>query len=272
MIKARAVFPICVFLFLFQSISVNAAEADVFGSRIFKFQKKFAMKGNTLAEYKLGTFYEFGVSVEPNTEQAVIWYKKSAKKKHVPAINRLTYLEIRKSGYIESKYGDWFKKLKAQVETGESNSRIVLGQMYRYGIKVNKDLEKAVELLEQASSLGHTEVDLEIDSIKQEIAKSKKAIVTKKKSSKKSARKKVSKKKVSKKKTTSKKTASKKSIKKKEETSASKKIKAKQVKNTDKKSKEEKRRKYEAALRKIHQESLILNEQQEWAEGEEEVE
>ena len=82
MSKVRSVVSLFVFLFLFQSISVNAAESGSFGSRIFQIQEKIAMKGNTLAEYKLGTLYEFGVSVEPSSEQASIWYKKAAKKNY----------------------------------------------------------------------------------------------------------------------------------------------------------------------------------------------
>ena len=149
--------------------SVNAVELGAFGDSVFQFQKRMASKGNTSAEYKLGTLYEFGISVPANIQEASKYYKRAAKKDYTPAINRLIYLEIKQSGYIKSKHDSWFKKLNNQAAASEPNALILLGQMYREGINVNKDLNRALAMLQKASSLGHTQVDSQIDEIYREL-------------------------------------------------------------------------------------------------------
>jgi len=76
---------------LFNIINVNADE-NSFGYRVFVLQKGMALRGSTLAQHKLGTFYEFGISVEPDPDEAIIWYKKAAEKNNKAAIDRLIYL------------------------------------------------------------------------------------------------------------------------------------------------------------------------------------
>jgi len=146
-----------------------AADLGSFGERIFQFQEKLANNGNKLAQYKLGTLYEFGVSVAPNQQQARLWYKQSASQGYQPAIDRLTYLEVRQNGYDENSHRVWFERVLTQAEAYEPDSLILLGQMNRHGIVVDQDLELALNLLQQASSLGHTEVDSQIDELKRQI-------------------------------------------------------------------------------------------------------
>ena len=125
-------------LAVFQIAHVNAVELGSFGQRIFQFQEKLAQGGNTLAQYKLGTLYEFGVSVKPDLEKARVWYKKAAAKGYKPAINRLTYLDVKKSGFDEKKHTAWFEDVLAESESSEANALILLGQMNRHGIAVEK--------------------------------------------------------------------------------------------------------------------------------------
>ncbi|MCW9014807.1 MAG: sel1 repeat family protein [Gammaproteobacteria bacterium] len=233
--------------------AIKAVDLGSFGARIFQFQKKLAEGGNTLAQYKLGTLYEFGVSVEPNVKEATVWYKKAAEDDYTPAILRLTYLEIQQTGFDEAKHSAWFDKVIKEVQASEANALILFGQMHRHGIAVDKNLNKAVLSLQQASSLGHTEVDSEIDAIKQEIAvnKQKRTLARKQLAEKKEA----------------KKEAEKKAAKKAAAKSRSK----KQVASYEQKKiaeKEAKRRKYAEAMRKLYKESLLIQQQQEWAESE----
>lgn len=232
---------------LLHSYSVNAVELGSFGNSVFQFQKRMASKGNTSAEYKLGTLYEFGISVPSNIEEASKYYKRAAKKKYAPAINRLTYLEIKQSGYNKSKHDSWFKSLNDQATSSDPNALILLGQMYQQGINVNKNLNKSLAMLQKAAALGHTEVDSQIDEIYRELEA--KAELQEKVEQQKQAEKAAPK-------------PAKKAVKKPLIKTAAKKSKSTLAK-------EAKRRKYEEAMRKLYQESLIMQQQQEWSESEE---
>jgi len=255
-------------LFLFP-ITTSANEGD-FGYRIFKLQKKLAMKGSTFAQYKLGTFYEFGISVKPNPNEAKVWYEKAAEKNNKPAANRLIYLEVKKLGYDKGKHLSWVNKIIDESKKADVHSTIILGQLYHNGIGVNKDLNKAIKLLRKASSRGHTEVHNEIAQINKELQKNnppKGPVETdevKVKEINDSVKKQTGKqpgkqprKEAIEVKATEQKAAPKK------------KSKAKKKKS---KSEEEKRRRYEKAMRKQYREALILQSQQDWSEEEEDEE
>ncbi|MCW8933873.1 MAG: sel1 repeat family protein [Gammaproteobacteria bacterium] len=236
---------------LFQSTLLKA-DVNSFGHRIFIMQEKQAQKGNTLAEYKLGTFYEFGISVKPDTEKAKIWYEKAAKKKYNPATDRLLYLDIKQHGYKKSSHANWLSNISRKAKNGRANALILFGQMHHHGLGVKKDLNKAIELLSKASSLGHTEVDREIGEIKQKIASKNKAVEKPAEKKQPEVAKKVVKKKTKAVKAAPKKARIKKSAKNKEREAAL------------------KRQKYEETMRKLRQEALILEQQQEWTEKNEE--
>jgi len=233
------------FCFMLQSQVVKAEELGAFGARIFMFQEKLAKKGNVRAQYKLGTLYEFGVSVKPNIEQASHWYQLAAKSDYLPAINRNTYLEVKASGFIPQKHNQWLSGLINLVDTADPNALILLGQMHRHGIGVKKDLEKSLGLLSRASSLGHTEIDTEIDEISRELEKQDAVAIANKK------RKELA-------------------NKKKKAEARKKRDEEMRIKNKQKKKQkeaDEKLRRYEEAMRKIREEEQLLEEQQKWAES-----
>jgi len=216
-----------------------------FGERIFMFQEKLAKKGNVRAQYKLGTLYEFGVSVKPNVEQARYWYQLASKSGYLPAINRYTYLEVRTSGFVAQKHRQWLAELIRQADTSEPNALILLGQMHRHGIGVSKNLEKALDLLSRASSLGHTEIDSEIDAISREIEKQEAEKIEEQKRKQLSDQKK--------------------------NALMLKKRNDEQRKQSEKEQKQkdinEKRRRYDEAMRKLREEELLIEQQQKWAES-----
>ena len=228
---------------------VSAVELGNFGDHIFKFQKSMAQRGDTLAQYKLGTLYEFGVSVKADANEARVWYKKAAAKKYTPAINRLTYLEIKKSGFDKTRHASWFEGLQKQVESDDPNALILLGQMSRHGIYVDKNLNKSIVLLKRASSLGFTEVDSEVDEIEREI------IVNKER--KKQAEQQRLEIEQAEKENKARSVSSKKS----------KQSKKSANKDTVAETKAAKRLKYEAAMLKLKQERERIEQQQKWAES-----
>jgi len=233
---------------LFQNASLKADE-NAFGYRIFVMQEKQANRGNTLAQFKLGTFYEFGISVKPDAEKAKMWYEKAVKKKNRAATNRLIYLDIKQNGYEAPLHASWLTNISAKAKNANANALIILGQLHQHGLGVNKDLKKALGFLEHASSLGHTELYKEIANINKQINPEinkppvKKAEVTTKNDKAKAKPVKAPTKQKPKK--------------------AKKKAKVQKVDKTA-----QKRKKYEETMRKLYLENLILQEQQEWTEDE----
>ena len=230
-----------------QTHVVKSEELGGFGNHIFMFQQKLANRGNVLAQYKLGTLYEFGVSVKPNVEQARKWYQLAAKKGYKPAINRNTYLDIRTSGFSTQNHGQWLAELQSLAETLDPNALILLGQMHRHGIGVKKDLNKSMEMLSEASALGHTEVDSEIDQISLEIDEQEAKLKRKEINNQKNKQKKQKDQKL--------KQINEAKRKQKEAEAALK-----------KKAIEDKRRRFNEALKKQREEALLLEQQQNWSE------
>lgn len=223
-----------------------AVELGTFGERIFQFQEKLANSGNKLAQYKLGTLYEFGISVEPNQQQARLWYEKSASQDYQPAVDRLTYLEVRQDGYDESRHRVWFERVLSQAGAYEPDSLILLGQMNRYGIVVDQNLNMALNLLQQASSMGHTEVDSQIDELKREIyARQQRREAEKQQQAAKA------------------KAVEQSRLEKARQAAA----RAKTDEQDEQAEREARRLRYEEAMRELYKQELMLQQQQEWAES-----
>ncbi len=242
----------------FQIAPVLAVDLNSFGGRVFLLQKKMALRGNALAQYKLGTFYEFGVSVSPDLTAAKSWYQKATVKKYRPAMNRLMYLDILQSNFNEAKHGAWLKNILEEAQVGRADALIIAGQLYHRGIGVKKNLKQALKMLKRAASAGHIEVSREIDEITRKISPPKKKVAKKTNIQKKKpvVVAEVKKVKISKEKASSEPPTS----------GEGEKSTPKSQKNK-KESKELRRMRYEAAMRKYYQQQLILQQQQEWSEN-----
>ena len=230
-------------IFLLTQALNTAYAADAlgdFGARVFQFQEKLAMKGNHLAQYKLGTMYELGVAVESNLDEALGWYQKSADQGYQPAKNRITYLEIQHRGYDKNRHEKWLKDVQNSAQSLESDAILLLGQMYHYGVAVDKDLDQALALLSRASSLGHTEIDNEIAAVEVELRAREKA----KQDAQQAAQQQQ-----------------------KQSVSEAARSREEQARLEAEAIKAEKRRRYEETIRKIMEEQRIIEEQQRWAEG-----
>ena len=144
-------------------------------SGIFKFQQKLATNGNSRAQYKLGTMYECGTGIELDIEKAKHWYGLAAAAGVKAAADRMTYLTIKEQGYDQAKNLAWLKEVKEQAGRSNGDSMFLLAQLYREGFGVNKDLNKALEILDQVSLLGAADVDDEIAMIQAEVEAGNKA-------------------------------------------------------------------------------------------------
>ncbi len=140
----------------------SSTNLETISANVFNFQHKLANDGNVQSQYKLGEMYEAGAGVEQDLDQAKSWYQQAANSGYAPAINRLTYLDIKANGYSKEQYGDWVALIKTEAGKREQTSMLLLAQMYRQGVGVNKDLVAARALLDKLITTGNLSVDREI--------------------------------------------------------------------------------------------------------------
>jgi len=154
--------------------SGSAAAVTISGqtSNVFVFQEKLAARGNVKALYKLGYMYEMGEGVDADLAEAKKCYQGAVAKDYEPAKLRLTYMDVKAKGYNKGKDADWLKSVKSQ-SSGRSveslEALFLLGQLYREGLGVKKDLKKSLEIMYELSMEGVIAADAETSKIEAEI-------------------------------------------------------------------------------------------------------
>ena len=214
----------------------NSAELDSFSVSVFGFQQKMAKTGNVQSQTKLGEMLEAGNGVEQNLEQARYWYQQAANNGYEPAQNRLIHLDLESTGYDKAKHADWVSKIITQAEAQNRDSMLLLAQMHRKGLGVNKDFAAAKQILEILSVSGNLSIDFEAAQLDADMhgrqqSKATPAMQPGERAIKPPATEKV------------------------------------QITASKEKTDEEKRKSYETVMNKIKEEQRILTEQQIWAEN-----
>ncbi|MBE9568413.1 MAG: sel1 repeat family protein, partial [Proteobacteria bacterium] len=153
------------------SANVIAGDFADQSGNVFAFQKKLAAKGNVKAQYKLGYMYEMGEGADLNLDEAKKNYKAAIESGYEPAALRLTYLEVKEKGFDKEKNADWLvsiKKMSVGSSAEALEASFLQGQLYREGIGVKKDLQKSLEIMYRLSMEGVTAADDEITKIEAE--------------------------------------------------------------------------------------------------------
>lgn len=150
-------------------VGAHALELSDQSNNVFKFQQKLANKGNARAQYKLACMYETGTGVERDIEQAKQWYNQAATAGIKSASDRMTYLSVKQRGYDKTKDSAWLEGVKKDAGESKGDAMFLLAQLYREGIGVKKDLNKAIEILDQVSLLGAADVEDEMALIQKEV-------------------------------------------------------------------------------------------------------
>jgi TPR repeat protein len=112
-----------------------------------------AAKGDKDAQFAMGRIYEEGRSVEASAAAAESWYGKAAAQNHVGAQFYLAALLLATPGRTAEGM-EWLRK----AADGKSPRALLsLGSMALTGTGMEKNVEEARQLLEQASGLGESE-------------------------------------------------------------------------------------------------------------------
>ena len=90
-----------------------------------------ANQGDKNAQYKLGNYYDSGLKIEQNYDEAFKWYKKAAEQGHIDAQYNLGIYY--KNGYgIEQNYDEAFKWLEKATEQGHIDAQSELEETQYY--------------------------------------------------------------------------------------------------------------------------------------------
>jgi TPR repeat protein len=105
-----------------------------------------AKKGDVEAQTRLGYFEENGIGVSQDVPGAINWYTKAAGQKYVPAMLGLAHLyEDGKGKALPPNITKAIDIYRAVASSGDPVAELKMGQLYRQGKGVTRDLVNAYE-------------------------------------------------------------------------------------------------------------------------------
>ncbi len=127
-----------------------------------------AKGGSRTAQFMLGALYDNNLDHHSNAEKAAFWYGKAAKHGHRLAENRLAVLAWRTglAAENEGRSGDAVRWYTASADLGHGIGLWKLGMAYALGKGVQRDVDKAKDLLTAASSTGVAEAQFELGRLR----------------------------------------------------------------------------------------------------------
>ena len=130
--------------------------------------RKAADQGYKSAQYHLGIKYKTGTGVTKDYKQAAYWYRKAAEQGHAKAQNNLGVSYNNGEGvsqnYEQAVY--WYRKAANQ---GHAEAQYNLGKKYKTGTGVSLDYFEAVYWLTKATNQRHTDAKKHLDETQETI-------------------------------------------------------------------------------------------------------
>jgi TPR repeat protein len=114
-----------------------------------KLYEQAANLGHLLAQNRLGEMYRDGAGVEKDLQQAAYWFQKAASGGHGPA--RASLEDLKNVAANPQNNDDELKKISANQATAQYNQAYALD----YGDGIARNQAEAAKLYEQAANLGH---------------------------------------------------------------------------------------------------------------------
>jgi TPR repeat protein len=142
-------------------VEVNKAKSEEFFNKALEALKNKANDGNVEEQVRLGQYYSDGKYIEPNYDEAILWFEKAALQKNEQALMTLANIYQYGTDTVKvdiNKANQYFSELKVIYENniakGHTSSLISLSDLYEQGLGVEKDEAKALELLVRAHEEG----------------------------------------------------------------------------------------------------------------------
>lgn len=102
-----------------------------------------ANSGDEASQYTVGRYYELGIGVDRNYNQAFEWYSKAARSEYTDAVYRLGFFYYKGIGDIKKSPKKAFDLFLKAAEKNHSQAQEYLAEMYKKGIGVKADEERA---------------------------------------------------------------------------------------------------------------------------------
>lgn len=233
-------FYVCCFLTI--NVAYASAMDQQLSTNVYDFQLTLAKTGNPQSQTKVGQMLEAGNGVPQDIKQAQHWYQLAAKSGYVPAENRLKFLEMKIHGYNKSKDAAWVNNIIVTAHQRNRDAMLLLAQMYRQGIGVDKNYVIARKILNILNASGGMIIDFENSQLNAAIRSEHKRQQAH---------------------------ATQRAAQEQQHAKASQQAKEKQQQVADSKqeSEAEKRKRYEAAMKQHREQQRLIDAQQKWAEG-----
>jgi len=149
-------------------------------SNVVKFQYKLAEKGHAQAQYRLARMLETGDGIAVDLGEANHWYELASKAGLESATQRKIYLKIKQEGFNTKTDSEWLEGVKDDAYKRKPDAVLLLGELYRQGIGVKKDLNQALQFYDNIRIRGVADVYDDIASIMEEIETNEKAAALRK--------------------------------------------------------------------------------------------
>lgn len=111
---------------------------------------RLAEAGSAHAQLHLGWMYHFGKGVQRDVNEAKRWYHRAVRS-NLPRAE----FYLASTYWNERDFQQALEWLKRSASHGFAPATYHLGRMYRHGVGVQADLQKALEYVEEAARQGH---------------------------------------------------------------------------------------------------------------------
>jgi TPR repeat protein len=132
-------------LTLLMAIAGTTPANDIWQS-LFREKLREASRGDSDAQYDVGSMYQNGRGVTPDRAKAIEWYSKAAAQDNQKAVSRLELMRANETR---------FSRTEAHAARGDVDSQYDLGNMHEKGIGTRVNYQKARDWYEKAAAAGH---------------------------------------------------------------------------------------------------------------------
>jgi TPR repeat protein len=139
---------------------------QVLASPIIQQVESLAQLGDKEAAFLMGSAYHEGIAVQPNVQQAIVWYHKAADQGHIIAQHTLgaIYLSGQEVAQSIKNAVLWLRKA---AEQGDATAQFSLGFVYERGIGIPPNQQAALHWYGKAAERGHEDAQRRTQALNQ---------------------------------------------------------------------------------------------------------